>query len=472
MEIEKLQIALKPRTNWEAADLGIKLAMRWFLPLLLAWTITALPFLGLALLWFDGLVAQLIFLWWFKPVYERSVLMWLSRFVFDDRPTWESTVAGFRSMRLFFYVSVARLSWCRAGDSPVDAVEDLDLGSAGRRRRNLYEYANRVDFVVTLFGLLFEVTLVFLFVMLFTLFTQSDFNSAYAGWLKWVSIDEIPQWKKLYLLGSAFVAMAIGGVIYVSIGFSTYLNRRTIKEAWDIQLGFTKLVNRLGVVVLAVCLVTINSDLAAQTQNQGQDRYMSVHDVLAGPEFNQTREISVPEPLVNLLSELETEAFSGERKKLRTNSFFAAVIKFLFITLLILALAFLFYKLYRNYGLDWTSSEEQKTEIGPSAGLQSLPRNHRELIDRYWKAGKLREAVALLYRAAVKHVDTRFACEIEASDTEVDCTRKSRKIESNAREAFKAITALWVKFAYGQQTPSKQEFDHALARFDRYIAVN
>ena len=64
MQIEHLLLTLRPRTKWEAADLGVRMATRWFLPLQVAWLVTAVPFFVIAL-FIDEFRWQLFFLWWF-----------------------------------------------------------------------------------------------------------------------------------------------------------------------------------------------------------------------------------------------------------------------------------------------------------------------------------------------------------------------------------------------------------------------
>ena len=69
MQIEDLSIEVRPRTGWQALDLGIKLAQRWYLPLLVCF---ALPLLAVAtvcaLLIPDSPNLAVFFVWWFKPL--------------------------------------------------------------------------------------------------------------------------------------------------------------------------------------------------------------------------------------------------------------------------------------------------------------------------------------------------------------------------------------------------------------------
>ncbi|MEW8458808.1 MAG: hypothetical protein AB2653_00720, partial [Candidatus Thiodiazotropha endolucinida] len=79
MDLTRIAIKLRPRQAWESIDLGFAMARKWFMPLWSLWLCSALPMMVvLALLplplWSAGLI-----LWWFKPLYEPTLLYWLSR---------------------------------------------------------------------------------------------------------------------------------------------------------------------------------------------------------------------------------------------------------------------------------------------------------------------------------------------------------------------------------------------------------
>jgi hypothetical protein len=58
--------------------------------------------------------------------------------------------------------------------------------------------------------------------------------------------------------------------IYVACGFSLYLNRRTVLEAWDIELVFRQLRKRLNGASVALLLTIMLS--MPNAQNAGQPR--------------------------------------------------------------------------------------------------------------------------------------------------------------------------------------------------------
>ena len=68
-------------------------------------------------------------------------------------------------------------------------------------------------------------------------------------------------WRWLEHLTNAFYALVlvVWEPIYVACGFSLYLNRRTVLEAWDIELVFRRMRQRLisasSVLLIAVMLL-------------------------------------------------------------------------------------------------------------------------------------------------------------------------------------------------------------------------
>ena len=471
MLIERLQVVLKPRTMWESADLGTKLALRWFLPLSLSWLLLALPFLVIALQ-FERFLIQLLFLWWFKPLYERTVLMTLSILIFDGRISIGGVTRGFVDTRLWFYLSIFRFSWRRSENTPIDALEDLNFNTQAQRRNSLYARDNRIAAIVSLFGLLIEAVLVLAMVSLYYFLTQSDFNSAYSGVLKILNINEITATESVFLLVAIFVAMGISAVFYVSVGFATYLNRRTIKEGWDLELGFKKIVNRLGVFVIAVVLVVPNVALFGREPPSDPDAVLE--DVLSAPEFNQTKSITVPEHLSQFIQDmLKVEDSEPRRYQIGIGSrIIAAILKFILISALIVALVFFFYRFYTTYGFGTSFGKNKAAERPQTVSVRALPRDLIQTIKREWSNGRTREALGLLYSAAVVFIDKEFSCNILESDTEGECLRKTGDIAADARDTFRDITRIWLHLAYANREPTEESFQSVLLRFQTHIAAS
>ena len=88
MRLTETTMAVRPRSNWEALDIGTLLARRHAFVLLAGWASITLPIFVLLSLafWEQPGVAVLLF-WWLKPLFERLPLHVLSQALFGEAPS-------------------------------------------------------------------------------------------------------------------------------------------------------------------------------------------------------------------------------------------------------------------------------------------------------------------------------------------------------------------------------------------------
>ena len=137
MRVDAFAIRLRPRANFEAADLGVRLcqsAARSVFPCYLA---VLVPVTALALASFEiAAWLPILVLWWAKPWLDRTILFALSRAAFGE-PTRPGDV--WREQRqvwwgqLFLTLTWRRLSPWRSFTQPVYQLEGL-RGAALRAR--------------------------------------------------------------------------------------------------------------------------------------------------------------------------------------------------------------------------------------------------------------------------------------------------------------------------------------------------
>ena len=85
MDLNNITTQVRPRTHWQAVDLGFKMGKQWYLELFKGYLVIGLPlFLFFNLIFADLLWVALAFMWWFKPVIERIQLIFLSRALFGQ----------------------------------------------------------------------------------------------------------------------------------------------------------------------------------------------------------------------------------------------------------------------------------------------------------------------------------------------------------------------------------------------------
>lgn len=257
MRLSDATMEIRPRSAWESLDLGILLARRQARLLMTSWALLTLPVFALLslMLWQHPTLSLLLF-WWFKPLYERLPLFILSRSLFGDTPTLRRSfraLPGLLRSQWFSSLTWRRFSLTRSFDLPVLQLEGL----SGSTRRNRLAVLKRRDTGaarwLTIVGIHLEsglwmgaLALLYMLIppQLLADWTWQDLLKVEGDWLWLEHLSNL-----LYVL-----ILIIWEPIYVASGFSLYLNRRTMLEAWDIELSFRRLQERLQPLLPALLL--------------------------------------------------------------------------------------------------------------------------------------------------------------------------------------------------------------------------
>ena len=89
MRLDHPRVELRPRSPWEAMELGTALVRTHARAIWLPWLLVTLPvFVVLnAIGWFMDLLPWMgLAMWWLKPVFDRIPLFVLSRSLFGEAP--------------------------------------------------------------------------------------------------------------------------------------------------------------------------------------------------------------------------------------------------------------------------------------------------------------------------------------------------------------------------------------------------
>lgn len=251
MQLDKLQIELRPRRTWQAIDLGCRMAVYWYRPLLSIWLIVSLPIFAL-LIWLSPILAIMV-VWWLKPIFDRALLFYLSRAVFSAPPTLTETIKHWpkEAKRAWF----SSLTWRRFFPSRSYELAAIQLeqltGAALNKRLQLLHRSH--DDQSAWWGWLCCLWEWIIFAGLLALI----------GWFTPQGVAPLGVYEILYshywlqLVAILFyLSYGLVAPFYLSAGFSQYLNRRVMLEAWDIELEFKKIRQRLlsKVSVLTLCV--------------------------------------------------------------------------------------------------------------------------------------------------------------------------------------------------------------------------
>src|SRR5687767_849205 len=129
MRLDQLSIELRPRTPWEAMDLGVALVRRHAAAVWKPWFVltTAAFVVCNALAWAIGPVwLAAVAMWWLKPLFDRVPVYVLSRAVFGVVPDTRLVLRApqvWAPGQLAAWLTWRRLDPGRALKLPVDLLE-------------------------------------------------------------------------------------------------------------------------------------------------------------------------------------------------------------------------------------------------------------------------------------------------------------------------------------------------------------
>ncbi len=261
MRLESLTVELRPRSNWEAMELGNALVRRHAAAIWKPWVLMTLPLFAVINIafWAIGAAwAAWLVMWWLRPLFDRIPLYVLSRAVFGTVPTTRETLRaqsywGLRKM--LSHLTWRRLSPLRTAMLPIDLLEGADAAVLRVRRQTLGTGLGGHAVLLTAICANFIPVLQLSLLLLVLLFVPNEWVPDMARHLWGMVNSQVPPvWMFLLLNLADYVAMSIIEPFYVGGGFWLYLNRRTQLEAWDVEIAFRRMRKRLDASSLVLML--------------------------------------------------------------------------------------------------------------------------------------------------------------------------------------------------------------------------
>jgi hypothetical protein len=489
MRLSDVTVAIRPRTTWEAMDLGVLMAQQHRRLLMTSWAIVTLPVYALLtlLLWDSPSLVVFLF-WWLKPAFERLPLYILSKALFGETPTLKQALRQWPALlrpQLLASLTWRRLSLSRSFLMPVVQLEGLAGEERQQRLRVLLQRNGGAAQWLTILGVHLETVLWFGLMALFYLFVPQQVELEW-DWQTLIAVAE-HEWLWLeHLLNFLYpLLLIIWEPIYVACGFSLYLNRRTLLEAWDIELVFRRLRQRLGAAAPALALLVLTflplapptwaaeDDTApdsARLLNQPLTSEASrerIKAILDAPPFKNQETVTryrfgeeAPEPA-------ETEEAPGWLKSMfnwsaKRFETIAAIIQALLWAALLGAIAWLAWhyrerlKALANYRPTKRLPVERSAParmFGLDIREESLPDDVAASAEQLWSSAP-REALGLLYRALLSRLHHEFNMALKPADTEGQVLQRVEQLQRESLMTFsRNLTLHWQNIAYGHRPP-------------------
>ena len=542
MLVDDLRSQVRPRSAWEATDLGFAIVRANAARVFAVWVLTTLPVFILinGLAWLLGLLSVAPFvMWWLKPLFDRGLVFVLARAVFGQMPSVVEALAAQWSRG--WPATAAWLTWrrlhpLRALLLPIDLLE----GVHGSQRKERAQVLGRGDGTtagaVTLVAANLEAMMYFSFIVLVLMFVPVEFLDESVQATFSTLFDNPPPWAQLLSNLAFWAATCIIEPFYIGAGFGLYLNRRMQLEAWDIELAFRRIATRLASVtgaILLACglglgtarpvvaaspqehpgseapwtvhvdgesgqpaqasptagtaadpavgkadgqhseLVPIQDSFGDAWRDDGKDFEAAVRKVYASQDLHPTKRVS----------QWRSRSESGQRKTASNPEWIrriGEVVGFVFhygLWIIAAGLLILVIANWRRW-LPWITErvEVRRTQQAPSLhGIRArepLPVDIEGAVRALLKADRVRDALALLYRAGVERLVVALGTPLPPGATEADCLRSARGLTDSAYAGlFARIVRAWQATAYAQRPAAPGEVEALLVAWQRDRAV-
>jgi hypothetical protein len=476
MNLEHLNIAIRPRRDWEAVDLGLLMARRWWWQLQRVWLVLTLPLLLVS--WAvpeQHLYWIILCLWWLKPLFERPLLMILSQGVFGAQLSTREVLRAF--WRLALIQPLSSLTWRRFSphrsmDLPVIQLEGLRGAERQDRLIVLHRDDSGPAVWITMLGHSLEGLIGVTCAILLGMFFPAEVDFDYWSWEFWTEGRPGPMLTVLF----AYIALAITAPLYVASGFSLYLNRRVKLEGWDLEIAFKRMAQKRGLLALMLVAALGGLTWVEQPAYANSDRESIREQIIRikeGPDFHRMESHQVlkqnapkekPQQdgasldwLWNTLRDL-----AG---LLRGTAGAAEVLLWAALLALILLVVLKYgHWLQRLQGISRRRQRpyQPQTLFGMEVTPESLPDDVGQAALALWQKGEQRASLALLYRASLARLLER-GVPLKEGNTEQECLHLAQGLERELRLPpqalgyFAHLTAAWRQLAYGHLPPGEQQ---------------
>lgn len=498
MRLDALQAVLRPRSPWEATDLGFAMARTWARPLWAAWLTVLTPTLAVIwlLLWQHPLWALLLS-WWLKPLWGHAALHVLSRRLFSEEPPLSETLGVSLRMAprdLLGKLVLHRLAPWRTAVAPVFQLEGLSGATARQRRSVLLQTLRLPTVLLASVALVLEVVVASGLVATVFLALPEEPRFQVALVFERLLDGAAPLWIQLLLPLVVWTVLASVEPLVVAAGFGLYLNRRTALEGWDIELSFRGLAERMtvrggaarnGLAPLLLLLFlggAVCPPAGAEPAFSDAEVSAALEAVQEHPDLQTTRAVRVWRlreahsgtaiealwtALEDAIAWLERLLEDTEDEPEVSLPGLAALLEGLLWFLAgLVVVGTVFAVLSRGWVR--TRPEARPARLSTVRGDAVLLDPARPPDDpvaqarRLWAENRPDAALGVLYGAAVYWLVHARGVAVPEGATEGEVLHLARRVlpESDIVH-FRAITSGWLAAAYAQQTPTKDAFEAA-----------
>jgi len=514
---------IRPRTPYEAIDLGVAMALDTGRRLWLPWFLGTLPvflLLNLAAYHMDAVWLAALALWWLKPLCDRIPLFVLSRRLFGETPGLRETLKALPGLWLRALPTallLERLDLARSLDLPVTQLEGLGWFKRGKRQRLLQRTTRGAGLTLTFACLGIEAAFFFGAWALVLMFVPFEYlpETWRALWADFFT--HAGPWYQLVTNLVWYLAISVVEPLYVGAGFALYLNRRTELEGWDIEIAFKRMAERLqdaakhAAAALLVVLGAAGMLLHPAPVQAASPAPYAASGVPPAPIAQFPRPPGVSEEDEKRFQTAATKAYgdpdlsphervghwelkqSGDATQPDRKpppAWWTALLKAItwlghafgkgvsFLPWLI-GLALLLLAVHFRYRLLAWFGPLERTAAGaafdPGVKImqteEPLPADVPAAARALWEEGEPRRALALLYRGGVLRMQELTGHELPHGATEAECLREAARLPAAAGETLRRVVRTWQYAAYAHRLPETAAFGQLLDAWTADLGV-
>lgn len=257
MNLDNLTVNVRPLHSFQAMDLGMIMARRWFFDLWQLWWRRMLPFVVLVLGFIlyrilvneeDGgsfvlLWLMLFMIYFFRPYAEVPLVIYLSQKIFNQQLTADDVWQNLKHMPYTGILATFRFhsSPRRQIFMPILLLERQTRKERKMRLKLLTKSQNNaIGWQVSLF----HIIELFIYLGIFAFCFQIIPNTIMEQWEFDVIFGDKFWLLQIIVLSIYLLVSSVLSVFFVASGFAVYICKRSQLEGWDIELKFRKLAQR------------------------------------------------------------------------------------------------------------------------------------------------------------------------------------------------------------------------------------
>lgn len=514
MKLTEINTHIRQRTPWEAVDLGFAIVQQHWRSVYPAWIVFAL--LCAAVSWLmlpeNYKFLSIVIFWWMKPLYDRLLLNTFSHQLFSHTLSTREQFAALptliRNSGLFSALTWRRFSLSRAYNLPIWQLEGLRGQDKAQRQEVIYTQNHGHAIWLTLACRTLELILFLSLYALLLLFDPDTYIWEFTVNIMQGHIDDeslVLYWLTLFIhISYAFIVIVLEP-FFVAAGFSLYLNRRTQLEAWDIEIAFRNLGERLDKLTssqadeptrttqtlrntsLAVLLTLALAGISSAPQTVHANNDVLAADRLPATQIDAQLDATMDDDNLSRRKKIQRWVSIDKDKDKPDDDFeisealtqiMGEIMRFILWIAAAVLLVWAFINRERILALlkPNTLNSDQLAppdilfgmDIRPESLPDDIPGSARHL----WEQQQHREALSLLYRGALMWLTRHDQLTIQASYTEGDILREARtSLDQQRLDYLKALTGHWQTIAYAHRQPDDQGVNELFTHWHNQFAI-